>query len=163
MGGEAILVVDDAEVNRTLTDIVLTDEGFDVHTAAGGGEALSLLRSFHPDLMLVDIRMPGMDGLELTRRVKQNERTRDVVVVALSACAEEGYEQKAAATSCDGYITKPIDTHMLGTQVRKYGSIAESMGRIGGSSGKFAGESVGVNRSAPDGTSPLRKAKTKSF
>jgi CheY-like chemotaxis protein len=120
MGGEAILVVDDAEVNRTLTDIVLTDEGFDVHTAAGGGEALALLRGFHPALMLVDIRMPGMDGLELTRRVKQSERTRDIVVVALTACAAEGDERKAMATGCDGYITKPIDTHMLGAQVRKH-------------------------------------------
>ncbi|MGA2146227.1 MAG: response regulator [Bryobacteraceae bacterium] len=129
MGGEAILVVDDAEVNRTLTDIVLTDEGFDIHTVAGGEEALSLLRSFHPDLMLVDIRMPGMDGLELTRRVKQNERTRDVVVVALTACAAEGDEQKATATGCDGYITKPIDTHMLGTQVRQYLALRTSVPR----------------------------------
>jgi len=123
------LVVDDAEVNRTLTDIVLTDEGFDIHTVAGGEEALSLLRSFHPDLMLVDIRMPGMDGLELTRRVKQNERTRDVVVVALTACAAEGDEQKATATGCDGYITKPIDTHMLGTQVRQYLALRTSVPR----------------------------------
>jgi CheY-like chemotaxis protein len=120
MGGEAILVVDDAEANRTLTDIVLTDDGFDVHTAAAGGEALALLRGFHPDLMLVDIRMPGMDGLELTRRVKQSERTRDIVVVALTACAAEGDQQKAAAAGCDGYITKPIDTRRLGAQVRKY-------------------------------------------
>ena len=120
MGGEAILVVDDAEANRTLTDIVLTDDGFDVHTAAAGGEALALLRGFHPDLMLVDIRMPGMDGLELTRRVKQSERTRDIVVVALTACAAEGDQQKAAAAGCDGYITKPIDTRRLGDQVRKY-------------------------------------------
>jgi CheY-like chemotaxis protein len=127
MGGEAILVVDDTEVNRTLTDIVLTDYGFDVHTSAGGEEALALLRGFHPDLMLVDIRMPGMDGLELTRRVKQSARTRDIVIVALTACAAEGDRQEATATGCDGYITKPIDTHMLGAQVRKYLALRTSV------------------------------------
>ena len=121
------MVVDDTEVNRTLTDIVLTDYGFDVHTSAGGEEALALLRGFHPDLMLVDIRMPGMDGLELTRRVKQSARTRDIVIVALTACAAEGDRQEATATGCDGYITKPIDTHMLGAQVRKYLALRTSV------------------------------------
>jgi CheY-like chemotaxis protein len=68
--------------------------------------------------MLVDIRMPGMDGLELTRRIKQNPLTRDIVVVALTACAMKEDERKAIAAGCNGFITKPIDTHALGSCIR---------------------------------------------
>ena len=120
MAGETVLVVDDAPVNLKLTDILLRKEGYKVHTAADAEEALKLLRSFRPDLMLVDIRMPGMDGLELTRRLKRNPLTRDIVVVALTACAMKEDEQNAIAAGCSGFITKPIDTHTLGNRVRRH-------------------------------------------
>lgn len=120
MAGEAVLIVDDAPVNLKLTGILLRKEGYDVHTAADADEALKLLHGFRPDLMLVDIQMPGMDGLELTRRVKRNPLTRDIVVVALTACAMKEDEQKAIAAGCSGFITKPIDTHTLGNRVRQH-------------------------------------------
>src|SRR5512140_113741 len=95
MAGEPILVVDDTPVNLKLTRILLTHEGYDVHTANSGAEALEILENFHPRLILADIQMPGMDGLEMTRRIKADPRHRDIVVVALTALAMQGDEEKA--------------------------------------------------------------------
>jgi len=120
MPHEAILVVDDAPVNLKLTGILLRKEGYDVHSAVDAEQALDLLETFHPDLMLVDIQLPGMDGLELTRRIKRGERTRDIVVVALTACAMKGDDEKAYRAGCDGYITKPIETVTLAGRIREY-------------------------------------------
>jgi two-component system, cell cycle response regulator DivK len=120
MAGEPILIVDDTPVNLKLTRILLVNEGYKVLTAGSAEEALELLRSYHPHLVLADIQLPGMDGLEFTRRVKRNESTRDIVVVALTAFAMQGDEQKAIDAGCDGYITKPIDTRSLGERIRQY-------------------------------------------
>jgi two-component system, cell cycle response regulator DivK len=120
MAGEPILVVDDTPVNLKLTRILLTNEGYQVKTAGTAEEALDLLHTYHPYLVLADIQLPGMDGLEFTRRVKQNPETSDVMVVALTAFAMKGDEQKALEAGCDGYITKPIDTRSLGGQIREY-------------------------------------------
>ena len=102
MAGEPILIVDDTPVNLKLTRILLVNEGYKVMTAASAEEALELLRSYHPQLILADIQLPGIDGLELTRRIKQNELTRDISVVALTAFAMKGDEQKATEAGCDG-------------------------------------------------------------
>src|SRR5450631_2479202 len=118
MAGEPILIVDDTPVNLKLTRILLVNEGYTVLTAASAEEALELLRSHHPRLILADIQLPGIDGLEMTRLIKQDERTRDIAVVALTAFAMKGDEQKALDAGCDGYITKPIDTRTLGTRIR---------------------------------------------
>jgi DNA-binding response OmpR family regulator len=120
MPGEPILIVDDTPVNLKLTRILLVNEGYKVMTAASAEEALELLRSYHPQLILADIQLPGIDGLELTRRIKKNEETRDITVVALTAFAMKGDEQKAVEAGCDGYITKPIDTRSLGARIREH-------------------------------------------
>jgi two-component system cell cycle response regulator DivK len=120
MGGEAILIVDDTPVNLKLTRILLVNEGYIVKTAASAEEALELLRSYHPHLILADIQLPGIDGLEMTRRIKKNEETRDIAVVALTAFAMKGDEEKALQAGCDGYITKPIDTRSLGARIRTH-------------------------------------------
>ena len=120
MPSEAILVVDDAPVNLKLTGILLRKEGYDVHSAVDAEQALDLLETFHPDLMLVDIQLPGMDGLELTRRIKRDDRTRNIVVVALTACAMKGDDERAFRAGCEGYITKPIETGTLAGRVREY-------------------------------------------
>jgi CheY-like chemotaxis protein len=120
MPSEAILVVDDAPVNLKLTGILLRKEGYDVHSAVDAEQALDLLQTFHPDLMLVDIQLPGMDGLELTRRIKRDDRTRNIVVVALTACAMKGDDERAFRAGCEGYITKPIETGTLAGRVREY-------------------------------------------
>src|SRR6185369_17079552 len=119
MAGEPILIVDDTPVNLKLTRILLVNEGYTVLTAASAEEALELLRSYHPRLILADIQLPGIDGLEMTRRIKLDERTKDIAVVALTAFAMKGDEQKAVDAGCDGYITKPIDTRALGGRIRQ--------------------------------------------
>lgn len=120
MAGEPILIVDDTPVNLKLTRILLAKEGYKVQTAASAEEALEMLAGYHPRLILADIQLPGMDGLEMTRRLKGDEKTRDITIVALTAFAMKGDEQKARAAGCDGYITKPINTRTLGTVVREY-------------------------------------------
>ena len=120
MAAEPILIVDDTPVNLKLTRILLANEGYRVRTASSAEEALELLRCYLPALVLADIQLPGMDGLEMTRRIKSDPRTRGITVVALTASAMKGDEQKALDAGCDGYITKPIDTRTLGERIRHY-------------------------------------------
>src|SRR5437016_4727846 len=103
MAGEPILIVDDTPVNLKLTRILLVNEGYRVLTASSAEEALELLRGCHPKIILADIQLPGMDGLEMTRRIKRDPGTRDIAVVALTAFAMKGDEQKALDAGCDGY------------------------------------------------------------
>jgi two-component system, cell cycle response regulator DivK len=81
---------------------------------------LEILRVFRPDLILMDVQLPGMDGLELTRRLKASPATNEIVIVALTASAMKGDEEKALKIGCDGYITKPIDTRTLVPRVKEY-------------------------------------------
>src|ERR1051325_6144442 len=120
MAGQPILIVDDTPVNLKLTRILLAAEGYKVLTAGSAEEALEMLRNHHPQLILADIQLPGIDGLEMTRRIKRDPATRDIAVVVLTAFAMKGDEQKAIEAGCDGYITKPIDTRTLGERVRAY-------------------------------------------
>src|SRR5258708_4341142 len=120
MAGEPILIVDDTPVNLKLTRILLVNEGYKVLTAASAEEALETLRGFRPLLILADIQLPGIDGLEMTRRIKQNPATRDTIVVALTAFAMQGDEQKAIDAGCDGSTAKPIDTRGFGQRIRRF-------------------------------------------
>jgi CheY-like chemotaxis protein len=113
MAGESILIVDDNSANLKLARVLLQTEGYVVRTAADAKEALEALKSFRPHLILMDIQLPGMDGLELTRRLKANSATRQIIILALTAYAMKGDEQKTVDAGCDGYIAKPIDTRGL--------------------------------------------------
>lgn len=117
---ETILIVDDNATNLKLARILLTSEGYRVCTAANAEQALEVLSEFVPQLILMDIQLPGMDGLELTRRLKSNPTTRDVTIVALTAYAMKGDEDKVLASGCSGYISKPIDTRRFGAEVARY-------------------------------------------
>ena len=119
MAGERILIVDDTPVNLKLTRLVLANEGFTVSTAGSAEEALNQLPAFQPRLILADIQLPGIDGLEMTRRIKQDPGTRDIIVIALTAFAMLGDESRAVEAGCEGYITKPIDTRTLGSRIRE--------------------------------------------
>jgi CheY-like chemotaxis protein len=120
MAGEPILIVDDNPANLKLARVLLKGEGYDVRTATDAQEALATLESFRPRLILVDIQLPGMDGLELTRRLKADPATRDIIIVALTAYAMKGDEQRTLAAGCDGYIPKPIETRTLPAAVARY-------------------------------------------
>jgi len=113
VAGEPILIVDDNPTNLKLARVVLAAEGYEVRVAVDAEEALAMLDGFHPRLILMDLQLPGMDGLTLTRLLKEDPATSDVAILALTAYAMKGDEEKARQAGCDGYITKPIDTRGL--------------------------------------------------
>jgi CheY-like chemotaxis protein len=108
-----ILIVDDNTGNLKLLRVLLSGEGFEVRAALGAGEALEALKVFRPSLILTDIQMPGMDGLEFVRLLKSAPDTRPIPVVAITAYAMSGDELRAREAGCDAYVTKPIDTRSL--------------------------------------------------
>ena len=120
MAGERILVVDDNPINTRLTRMLLEKEGYEVITAADGEQALQTVNEFHPRVILMDIQLPGMDGLEVTRQIKANPEYADVVVVALTAYAMKGDEERALQAGCDGYVSKPINTRALPRTIREH-------------------------------------------
>jgi two-component system cell cycle response regulator len=122
-----ILVVEDNPTNLKLVSDVLEFEGYDILKAVDAEEAQVVLAATLPDLILMDIALPGMDGLTLTRKLKAGERTRGIRIVALTAFAMKGDDQKALDAGCDGYITKPIDTRKLPDQVA--GFLARASGQ----------------------------------
>jgi len=108
-----ILVVDDNATNLKLVSDLLAFEGHEILNAMDAKEAQHVLSETLPDLILMDIALPDMDGLTLTRLLKSNARTQHIRIVALTAFAMKGDEQKALDAGCDGYIAKPIDTRTL--------------------------------------------------
>ncbi len=108
-----VLVVDDNIVNQKLLRVALEIEGFETTVAFDADEALRTLHDHRPDLILMDIQLPGMDGLELSRRLKSDPETSDIVIVAVTAFAMKGDRQQAFDAGCDGYLTKPIDVLSL--------------------------------------------------
>src|ERR1035438_175892 len=120
MAHELILIIDDHPANVKLARLLLVNAGYDVRTAGDSSEALETLRSFSPRLILMDIQLPGMDGLQLTRRLKDDPTRRNSIIVALTAYAMRGDEERAKAAGCDGYMCKPIDTRTFVNQIRSY-------------------------------------------
>jgi CheY-like chemotaxis protein len=114
------LIVDDNEMNVQLTTFVLGEADFLVESAANARQAVLQIEAFRPDLILMDIQMPDMDGLQLTRRLKADRMTNHIVVVAFTAYAMKGDEIKLRSAGCDGYIAKPIDIRTFATKVRSY-------------------------------------------
>jgi CheY-like chemotaxis protein len=112
-----ILVVDDNATNLKLISDVLEFEGWHVLKAGDAEQAQSVIEKTPPDMILMDIALPGMDGLTLTRKLKADQKSKHILIVALTAFAMKGDDQKALDAGCDGYITKPIDTRKLYAQV----------------------------------------------
>jgi two-component system cell cycle response regulator DivK len=115
-----ILVVEDDADNRRIVTKVLTVEGYSVVEATDGNEALAKARSERPDLILMDLALPNMDGWEATRRIKADAELRHIPVVALTAFAMRGDEEQARAAGCDDYIAKPARPMVIRTVVKKY-------------------------------------------
>lgn len=108
-----ILIVDDHPGNLKLLSYILTQQGYDIRTATDADEALRVLASFQPRLILMDLQLPGMDGLQLTARLRKDPAFSSTIIVAVTASAMKGDEERAVSAGCDGYITKPIDTRAL--------------------------------------------------
>ena len=120
MAGEPMLIVDDNAINLKLMRVLLESEGYDVRVAADANEALAILTQFRPRLILMDIQLPGMDGLTLTRMLKANPSLRDITILGLTAYAMKGDEERILAAGCDGYIAKPVDTRRLPAVIGSY-------------------------------------------
>ena len=118
--GALILVVEDNATNRMLTSSVLELGGYRVQVAESSVEALNCIAANAPDLILMDVHLPGLDGLSFTRALKAAPETAGIPVVALTALAMVGDREEALASGCAGYISKPIDTRAFGEQVRGF-------------------------------------------
>lgn len=110
MTTEKILIVEDNPINRELLRDLLRARGYKVWEAATGPEALRLVKASPPDLVVMDLQLPGIDGLAVTRAIKAEATTRHVPVVALTAHARKSDEAKAYEAGCSAYIAKPMDT-----------------------------------------------------
>ena len=107
-----ILIVEDVEYNRDLL-VQLLEEEYEVVTAADGAAGIEAAARERPDLILMDLSLPGVDGWEATRRLKREPETETIPVIALTAHAMQGDEERARACGCDDYLTKPIDEDAL--------------------------------------------------
>jgi len=114
MSNPCILVVDDNPTNLKLVCDVLESEGYQVFMAIDAEEAWQIIKTTPPDLLLLDIGLPGMDGLTFARKLRAHDKTHDLPIIAVTAYATKDDESKAREAGCDGYISKPIDTRTLG-------------------------------------------------
>ena len=127
MPRKRILVVEDNPLNMELVCEILED-GYEVWRATGAAEALQRLQTGKPDLILMDIQLPGLDGLALTKRLKEEPATRDIRVVALTAHAMMGDRGRILEAGCCGYIPKPIDIKQLTSAVARY--LGDDAGKV---------------------------------
>jgi two-component system, cell cycle response regulator DivK len=117
---KCILIVEDQEDNRTILRDLLSKAGFELIEAVNGEDGVALALSKRPDLILMDIQLPVMDGYEATRRIKANAELKAIPVIAVTSYALSGDEAKARAAGCDGYVAKPFSPRQLLATVREY-------------------------------------------
>jgi two-component system, cell cycle response regulator DivK len=115
-----ILIVEDNAGSLMLATVMLETEGFQVAGAESAEEARHVLAGMRPDLILMDIQLPGMDGLEFTRELKADEQTADIPVIALTAHAMPLHERAARAAGCEGFIAKPWTPETLSRDIRTF-------------------------------------------
>jgi CheY-like chemotaxis protein len=113
LGAERILVVDDNPTNLKLLRALLEDEGYDVSIASNAETALEVLHRLAPQLILMDLQLPGVSGVELTRQLKTNPATREIDIIGLTASPLKADEESMRAAGCDGYMTKPLNLEAL--------------------------------------------------
>src|SRR5271169_1124172 len=117
---ESILIVDETTTNRKLAQRVLSLAGYDVRSVPDAAAALTAIPEFQPKLVLTDLRLEGMDGLALTRRIKEDPATRQTLVIAVTGCGSEEDRSAALSAGCDDFIVKPIDTRTLPVVVQAH-------------------------------------------
>lgn len=120
MPGKRILVIEDHEENRRLLRDLLTSFGYELMEAVTGEDGLTAAETDGPDLILMDIQLPGIDGYETTRRIKANPSLRQIPVIAVTSYALSGDDVKAFDAGCDAYVTKPFDPGELLEKIREY-------------------------------------------
>jgi two-component system, cell cycle response regulator DivK len=120
MGDALILYIEDNTDNRTLIRRILVVEGYTIAEAANAIDALQKLETIHPDLILMDINMPDVDGYTLTAQIRGKPGFESVPIVALTANVMRGDRERSLEAGCDGYIQKPIDIDLLPQQIERY-------------------------------------------
>jgi two-component system, cell cycle response regulator DivK len=120
MAANRILVIEDHEENRRLLRDLLTSFGYELSEAVTGEDGLVAAEANPPDLILMDIQLPGIDGYEVTRRIKANPSLRHIPVIAVTSYALSGDDVKALEAGCDAYVTKPFDPAELLDKIRGY-------------------------------------------
>ena len=113
MSNEPILIVDDNPMNLKLERVILEVEKYQVKTARNAEETIQVLHDFHPRLILMDLGLPGLDGVELTKQLKADLKNKDIIILMATSYTQKGDEARAKAAGCDSLITKPIDTQAL--------------------------------------------------
>jgi two-component system cell cycle response regulator DivK len=120
MSNGNILYIEDNLDNRMPIRRILTAEGYELQEAANAGEAMKILEGLHPDLILMDINMPDVDGYTLTAQIRTMSGYERIPIIALTANVMRGDREKSLEAGCDGYIQKPIDIDLLPQQVERY-------------------------------------------
>ena len=120
MTSDRILIVDDNVTNLKLVAYLMKSKGYEVTTAVDAETALEAVRTARPRLILMDLQLPGVDGLELTKQLKSDPETRGIIVIAVTAYAMKGDQDRALAAGCDDYVTKPIDTRQLPETIARH-------------------------------------------
>jgi two-component system cell cycle response regulator DivK len=115
-----ILVVEDQADNRRILRDLLSSIGYEILEAVTGDEGVTLAATQHPDLILMDIQLPGIDGYEATRRIKADSALRHIPIIAVTSYALSGDDTQAFAAGCDDYVAKPFSTRALLAKVRAY-------------------------------------------
>ncbi|HET7874515.1 MAG TPA: response regulator [Methylomirabilota bacterium] len=115
-----ILLVEDQEDNRRIVRDLLTSVGYELIEAVTGEEGVAFAEQHRPDLILMDIQLPGLDGYETTRRIKANPALRHIPIIAVTSYALSGDDVKAREAGCDAYVTKPFSPRALLAKIREY-------------------------------------------
>ena len=115
-----ILVVEDQADNRRILRDLLTSVGYEILEAVTGDEGVTLATTQHPDLILMDIQLPGLDGYEAARRIKANSALRHIPIIAVTSYALSGDDVKALEAGCDAYVRKPFSPRALLAKIRDY-------------------------------------------
>ena len=116
---KSILIVEDNQTNAQLLKDVLVIKCYEVNIVTNGDDALASIEKSKPDLVLMDVQLPGMDGYEITRIMRKNPQTKELPIIAVTAYALKGDREKAMEAGCDGYMSKPINTRELPKMVEK--------------------------------------------
>jgi len=120
VAADKILIIDDNPINLKLVKLILFKNGYEVFTASDAENALKLLENLRPRLILMDIQLPGIDGLQLTKKLKSDPKYKNTIIVAVTAYAMKGDERKALLAGCNGYISKPINVHTFPDTIADY-------------------------------------------
>jgi len=115
-----ILIVEDHETNRRILRDLLTSAGYELIEAATGEEGVTLAETHRPDLILMDIQLPGLDGYEATRRIKENPALRQIPIIAVTSYALSGDEEKALVAGCVAYLSKPFSPRAVRAMIEEY-------------------------------------------